>query len=672
MLNYKTENTGFYKSFNLDDITDGIWEWNLVTDDSYYSPGWISTLEYDEQDIENTGEAWKKIIHPDDMDDVLNTLSMYLDKRIPKYEVRYRIKTKNHTYKWILGRGKAVWDTHGKPVHMVGTHTDITQYMGVEDALRESERKFRELFNNIDDPIFLIEITKEIMPGAFIEVNDKACSHLGYAREELLTMSLIDIRPSGSRDEIANNMAKLLTSRHAIFEALLVKKDDSLVNVEFNAHIYNLDGKEVILSIARDITDRKRHQSLMEESEQRYAKLIDLSPDAIIISDLNEILFCNRAALDMLGLNDKNELIGTHYINYIDPEYRGVINKLIKKLDKKRNYTQRGEIKLIRSDGSTVDIEVASTDLNYKDTRAMLSIVRDISERKKTEKKLMKIMAHNTKLLEETIEYDQLKTQFFSNISHELKTPLNIIFSGVQMMETSFCMEQSSVCKGKIDKYSSLLKQNCHRLLRLINNLIDISRFDAGYLSMNYKNYNIVSLVEDIVQSVAVFAGNKGIELIFDTESEEIIIASDADKIERIILNLLSNAIKFTEPEGKIEVTIKDVDHNVIISVRDSGIGIPKDKLPLIFERFRQVDSSLTRKKEGSGIGLSLVKTLVEAHGGRIYVNSEIHEGSEFIIELPMRLVDSNIESDAIETVSEVNVERINIEFSDIYEINYN
>ena len=217
------------------------------------------------------------------------------------------------------------------------------------------------------------------------------------------------------------------------------------------------------------------------------------------------------------------------------------------------------------------------------------------------------------------------------------------------------------------------MKQNSYRLLKLINNIIDITKFDSGFCEINFNNHNIVEVVEDITLSIADFIKSKEIELIFDTDFEEKIIACDDEKIERIMLNLLSNAIKYTKPGGNIKVQIKDMDTNVGISVKDTGIGIPKDKLNVIFERFRQVDELLTRRAEGSGIGLSLVKSLVESQGGTINASSTYGFGSEFVIVLPCRTL-KNIETvpTLIETMRkedqlEKKVERISIEFSDIY-----
>ena len=222
-----------------------------------------------------------------------------------------------------------------------------------------------------------------------------------------------------------------------------------------------------------------------------------------------------------------------------------------------------------------------------------------------------------------------------------------------------------SIKGANLDRYMNSIKQNCYRLLRLVNNIIDISKIDYGYYDIELGNYNIVSVVEDITMSVLEYVNNKGIELVFDTEVEEEIIACDPDKIERIILNLLSNAIKYTEADGKISVNIYSDKENVYITVSDTGIGIPEEKINNIFERYEQIDNKLTRNFNGSGIGLSLVRSLVEMHEGRVWVESKVNEGSKFIISLPKKTV-------ATENVKSVDltkskVEKCSIEFSDIY-----
>lgn len=267
------------------------------------------------------------------------------------------------------------------------------------------------------------------------------------------------------------------------------------------------------------------------------------------------------------------------------------------------------------------------------------------------------------KRAKEVKEYNNLKAQFFSTMSHELRTPLNIILSCVQVLEKLDIFNENF--KRLYTKYIKMQKQNSYRLLRLINNLIDINKVESNYIKIKLENNNIVKVIEDITLSVVEYTNLSNINIIFDTEVEEKIMAFDSDMMERIMLNLLSNAIKFSPQGGTIEVNIFDRGEKIVVSVKDSGIGIPRDKLKIIFDRYGQVDSSLSRKAEGSGIGLSLVKHLIELHGGDIYVKSKLGIGSQFLFELPVKLMYEDGHKDNGGSLNRV--ERVRVEFSDIY-----
>ncbi|HEX2946717.1 MAG TPA: FIST N-terminal domain-containing protein [Clostridia bacterium] len=282
---------------------------------------------------------------------------------------------------------------------------------------------------------------------------------------------------------------------------------------------------------------------------------------------------------------------------------------------------------------------------------------------------IAQVAIENKRLVQEAMEYDKLKSEFFSNISHEFRTPINVILGTLQLMELENSSGNAVKTDDKTKHHFKTMKQNCYRLMRLTNNLIDMTKIESGFCEINLHNQNIIQVVEDITMSVADYVRHKGLELVFDTDAEEIMMAVDADKIEKILLNLLSNAVKFSKPGGEISVNIKSSSELVVITVKDNGIGIPQDKLDIIFERFRQVDSSLTRNYEGSGIGLSLVKNLVELHGGRILVSSEYGKGSEFTIELPVILIDENIQLPSKPANEQDFLQRIIIEFSDLYAI---
>lgn len=260
-----------------------------------------------------------------------------------------------------------------------------------------------------------------------------------------------------------------------------------------------------------------------------------------------------------------------------------------------------------------------------------------------------------------------------ASLSHEIKTPLNVIFSSVQLIDSYRNNLDCSEFKKKVSAQINIIRQNCYRMMRLTNNLLDICRHDSGYLKAKLTNYDIVELAKDITLSVKRYAESKGINLIFETDIDKKTIACDPDMIERILLNLISNAIKFTNNNGIIKVKLTDENDNILLTVEDTGIGISKDRLNRIFEVFNK-DENLVLNKEGTGLGLYLVKAFVEAHGGKIQVKSERSVGSEFGISLPAKALNQSLYPSVTEPQSRYRhitsyngVQRVNIEFSDIY-----
>ncbi|MGL5693358.1 MAG: sensor histidine kinase, partial [Peptostreptococcaceae bacterium] len=297
-----------------------------------------------------------------------------------------------------------------------------------------------------------------------------------------------------------------------------------------------------------------------------------------------------------------------------------------------------------------LDTKNVACDSKNGDTCNSLCIVKDITESKSKE-----------------MEIEKLRLDFFTNLSHELRTPINLILSSLQVLELKKSDNKEEDYKF-YRKYLKIIKQNGFRLLKLVNNLIDSTKLDSGSFSYNPKNMNIIKCVEDICLSVCDFAKHNNIELIFDTDVEEKIISFDMDDLERILLNLISNAIKFSKEDGSILVSIDTSDLNEVkISVKDDGIGIPNDKLDVIFNKFEPVKSKMKNEREGSGIGLSLVKSLVQMHNGRIEVKSKVGQGSEFMVFLPNKLTENEVIIKEEKNIAFNNVYNMEVEFSDIY-----
>lgn len=454
-----------------------------------------------------------------------------------------------------------------------------------------------------------------------------------------------------------------------------VKEPFILLFRDLNSMNKELENKNCQLELMNDqlFAENMRHRQMeaaLFESEGRYRQLVELMPEGIFLYDKGKVGFTNSAGLKLLGASRKSQVFGKDIKNFVMPESHDFVAGYIDEKIKTQSIEYWHEYQLVRVDGTCIDVEITTAPFVDCDELSILVIARDISERKKSEK-LARDMEEQKLILEKTLELDKLKTDFFSNISHELRTPINVILSTLQLSSMYLNNDDIPNKALKMGRFNNIMQQNCRRLLRLINNLIDITKIDAGYMDVHLQNCNIISVVENIVMSVAQYVESKGISLVFDTDTEERIMACDPEKIERIILNLLSNAVKFTQSGGNITVSIAAKEEKTVISVKDTGIGIPEDKRSLIFERFRQADQSLTRNYEGSGIGLSLVKSLVEMHGGTIRLDTEYNNGCNFIVELPVILCqyENNAEESDIENgLPYSHIERIKIEFWDIYQ----
>jgi len=553
-------------------------------------------------------------------------------------------------------------------IYFGGTIKDDTG----QDMSVQSSTEF--LFKDIDIPVYspyYVQLNKESVGGVITNGND-----LGQEVGKLALRILdgekpynIPVTEDSSHNYVFNY--EMLKQFHINLNDL--PKDSKIVNEPTKSYVIS---KKLILYfttivilifalalifIKRNIRKRKLVEKLLCNSESLLSTLINSSPNLVCFkSPEGKFLEVNKLILDILNINEKDyKNKNIHELSDIPIKAKSLLTEWASKDEeawKAGTVYRSEEIILDEKENLNKIYDILRIPLfNDDGTRQGLILLGlDITEQK--------INKENEKRIKELEYYNKLKTNFFSNMSHELKTPLNLIFSAIQVTEL-----KNSTCKQgqcTIEKYINIIRQNSYRLLRIISNLIDITKIDSGHFFTQLQNKDIVNVVEDIVLSVVDYVESKGISITFDTEIEEKIMAFDLDAMERIILNLLSNSIKFTPSGGCIEVNIYDKIDSIIISVKDTGLGIPIEKQSSIFEKFVQVDKSLSRNREGSGIGLSLVKELVVLHDGTIELDSILGKGSEFRIELPVRLV----HEDKINIcTSEDRVEKIKIEFSDIY-----
>lgn len=474
-----------------------------------------------------------------------------------------------------------------------------------------------------------------------------------YDKLKQFTIDMKDL-PKGS--EIVNEPHKSynMSKKQILYAASIV--------------IFIIIGATIFVII--NINKRRRAERLLSESENLLNTLINSTTNIIYFkSAKGTFLDINNVLLTLLNIDEKDcKNKNIEELTNISTQAKHVLESWSNKDEEalktgtvyRSEEVVQDERENINKIYDTLRIPLFSDDGTYKGLILLGFNITDFKNNQQNEKMIIELM-----------NYDKLKTNFFSNISHELRTPLNLIFSALQVIELKNSEVKQEVKQEdkNIEKYTDIMKQNCYRLLRIIGNLIDITKIDAGHFFIQMQNNDIVNVVENIVSSIVDYVESKNISIVFDTEIEERVMAFDADAMERIILNLLSNAIKFTLSGGKIEVTIYNKVTSVVISVKDTGIGIPIEKQSSIFEKFIQVDKSLSRNREGSGIGLSLVKELVVIHNGTIDLESTLDNGSEFRVEIPVKLLpkDEKFNENSIYT-KESKVERIKIELSDIYD----
>lgn len=425
--------------------------------------------------------------------------------------------------------------------------------------------------------------------------------------------------------------------------------------------------KKLIDEFQKESKYRRRIERENFRKRQILNEVLESTIDGIMVVDNNKnILHINSQFIEMFNI--PIEVAFSQDVNRIMKHIKNATKEIvdfdfysIESLKLKGQYTS-----YLRLMDNRI-FEVAS--LPYIDNGEKAGIVincRDITDRERV-KELKKNIELRKELLKKAKEIDDMKTSFFNTISHEIRTPLNIIVGEIQLLEYDKKKNKNGEYILSENSVKALLK-NSYRLIKLADNLIDITRIDSGYMHLNLLNHNIVKVVKDATYSVIDYIKGTDIYISFKTDLDERIMACDAQKIERVMLNLISNAIKFSKSKVCILVSIENRENAVVIKVKDNGIGIPSNMTEQIFDRLKQVDTSLRRANEGTGIGLYIVKSIVEMHGGSISVNSKVGEGSEFIIQLPVYIIQEENRQVYLNTY--MGIDRVKIEMSDIYRIN--
>ncbi len=502
-----------------------------------------------------------------------------------------------------------------------GILRDITARNQAIIKLKDSEKSYRELFDNSEDAIYMM--TEQ---GEFIVVNHGAEIMYGYDAEYFVgkTPEFISAPNKNDLSAVQEYHIKAWNGEPQTFEFWGLRKNGEIFPKDVTLKKGSYFGKDVIVAVGHDITERKRKNAIIRANELRYRSLFEASADSILLFNDKIIVDCNPRALTMFGCS-RNEIVGYSPEKFY-PELQPTgedTNTMIREMKAK---VLKGEIvsfewELNRFDKSGFIADVSLSNIELDDEVFILAIIRDISEKKKAERELIEAR-------EKAEASDKLKSEFLAQMSHEIRTPINTILSFSSLIKyeleykVSSDLQESFVGIGNAGK----------RIIRTIDLILNMSELQAN--SYDYRP-KVVKLKADIfdklVHEYKQIAERKGLELDYNQSDEDFGVFADEYTINQIFSNLIDNAVKYTS-EGGIKISFSNNVSNVEVIIKDSGIGISEDYLPRVFEAFSQEEQGYTRSFEGNGLGMALVKQYCEMNNADINIDSKKGEGTTFSV----------------------------------------
>ncbi len=405
-----------------------------------------------------------------------------------------------------------------------------------------------------------------------------------------------------------------------------VRPDGRVAILSINAApIRDAQGRIVAgVSIHTDVTAQVESEAALRESEDRFRTLMDLAPSAMAVHVAGKLVYVNREGARLMAAESPEQLIGRQVLEFVHPDSLPVAMANMRRVLETGKPSQAIAEKFIRLDGSVIDVEVTAIPLTYQGQGAVQIAIQDVGARKKAEDQRLE--------LEALRQAEVLKDQFISILSHELRTPINAIMGFGSILDD----EVAGALTEQQHQYLRKILLGAESLLYLVNDLLDMSRIQAGKFSLERYPMQLATLTSEVCERLSPLADQKNLELRSEVPGDLPEVVADAQRIGQVLLNLINNAIKFTPPGGTIRVRASVTGNSIRVEVVDTGIGISAQDLPRLFRPFTQLDMSSTRAAGGTGLGLSISKALVEAHGGKIGVESELGEGSTFWFTLPL------------------------------------
>ncbi len=612
----------------------GLWDWNIATGEMYFDENWLQMLGYTEGELPAHISTWQQLIHPDDRPWVMDSLNIHLrDSQIP-YTFEYRARTQSGDWKWVAKYGKVVTRAaDGTPLRMVGIRQDVNDRKHVEEQLRDLSVRLTLALRSGAIGTWTWDLAHEVSwdNGMYelygLQQLDRATTYEDWIN----TLHPDDRETTTVALQAARRGEKEFDTEFRIFHP-----DGSLHYIKAFALVQRQSQGEPqrMVGINYDITERKQAEQALSDYAHEIEDLYDNAPCGYhSLDQQGRYVRVNETELKLLGYS-REEIIGRPITDFFTPASRIAFAKNYE-VFQAQGWVQNLEYDMICKNGTILPVIISATIV--KDAQGNPAYNRatlvDIRDRKQAEEQL-RISAERISLANaELSRAARLKDEFLAGMSHELRTPLNAILGMSEVLLEEIHGSLTSSQRESVQ----LIERSGQHLLTLINDILDLAKVESGKMDLNITAVKIRTLCDASLSFVKQQAYQKHIHLACHVETGIDSVELDERRISQVLINLLSNAVKFTLEGGRVELSVRanQAQEAVEFAVSDTGIGIAADQLERLFQPFVQLDSSLSRRYSGTGLGLALVRRIVELHGGSVSVASETGQGSCFTVILP-------------------------------------
>ena len=565
--------------------------------------------------------SWGGLMHPDDRGPVALAMERYLNGDSQSFEIQLRLRHSDGRYRWFLVRGIVVRDARGVPIRFAGTSVDITDRKLAEEGLGASEHRFRTFVEHATDGFVLYDER-----GIILDLNGQMCQSLGYTAEELIGQSPLAFSPEMTQPLLDELLRRLEHGEHVALASRHRRKDGSEFPVDIRARQFHDGGRPLIVAVVRDVTEREEAERALRQSEARFRGTFDNAGVGIVHCDLDgRFIDANQSYCDILGYTWE-ALSSLTYKDVTHPDDVASSTSQFDALVRGELTSFTVEKRYIARSGAVVWGHVTVS--LQRDASGIplhsIAIMRDISEQKRLDADF-----RSAKAAAEMA--NRAKDEFLANVSHEIRTPMNAILGLTELvLDTSLGDDQRQLLK--------IVESAARGLLGIINDLLDFSKIEAGKLELDLADLCLRAALGETLRALATRAHHKRLELVCNVHAGvPDRLVGDVGRLRQVLVNLVGNAIKFTAT-GEVVVEVERATSSALaegevclrFSVRDTGIGVSRDKQAAIFRAFEQEDTSTTRRYGGTGLGLTISARLIALMGGQLTVESEPGRGSTF------------------------------------------